>query len=93
MENVHVTIERVHAYRPSAAKKTDHSKSVHKLFVELVRILERLTDSPLPKPSSGSLDRWEDEDNIYLETDVSSVFAREIDVNVHNGKVYIRLAR
>jgi HSP20 family molecular chaperone IbpA len=93
MENVNVSVERVHPYRPMAGKTTDHSKVVRRLFVELVQHLERLKDSPVAKSNGGSLERWEDDENIYLETELSSVFASEIDVNVHDGRVYVRLAR
>ena len=93
MENVNVSIERIHPYRPLAGKTTDHSRAVRKLFVELVQHLERLKDSPVAKSSRESLERWEDEENIYLETDLASVFAPEFDVNVHDGRVYIRMAR
>jgi HSP20 family molecular chaperone IbpA len=93
MENATVSIERIQPFRPLTARTTNHSKAVQKLFVELVGILERLRESPSVKSNEGTLERWEDEEYIYLETDLGSVSAPEIDVNVHDGRVYIRMAR
>jgi HSP20 family molecular chaperone IbpA len=93
MKNINVTFERIHPCRPLETKATDHSTAVRKLFDDLVRLLEQLKDRPQAKSSEGSLERWEDDQNIYLETDLASVFAPEIDVNVHDGRVYIRLER
>ena len=93
MDKVHVNIERNESFRQRIAKKADHSKSMQNLFGELLQILARIKNSPQTNSCHGKLESWEDADYIYLQTDLDSIFDEEIDVNVHGGRVYVRLER
>jgi hypothetical protein len=93
MDNVHVNLERIQSFRQTIARNTDHSRSVNDLFVELLQILDRIKNSPRTSSGHGKLERWEDAEYIYLQTNLDSVFDEEIDVNVHDGRVYVRLER
>jgi hypothetical protein len=93
MKNTHVSIHAIRADRVAAEPTTKPSTAVHELFVELVQILERLKDSTEDSGGENRLERWEDDAFVYLQTDLNLIFESEIDINVHDGRFYVRLER
>jgi len=76
-----------------SASSNEPRRSLQALFVELAHYLETLNNSPSITADGESLDRWDDEKFTYLEADLPGISESEIDINIHNGRVYIRVAR
>ena len=68
-------------------------------ITELLRgLVEELTRDPdgttHPEPlRCGGLCRWEDEQHIYLEADLGTDLAYNLDICTHGGRVFIRMTR
>jgi hypothetical protein len=66
----------------------------------LRRVLEELTHEqggPCPvesgAPDGEHLERWEDEDYIYLEADLAEDLGPAIDICIYKGRAFIRMTR
>jgi HSP20 family molecular chaperone IbpA len=93
MKNYPVSVQGAQSYQKQLAPTSPRSTAIQDLFIELVQILERLKNSPADPAGSKSIDRWDDDQYIYLETDLGAIFDSEIDINVHDGRFYVRLER
>ena len=93
MKNTHAIPRGILAYPDLPLKVSDRSTAIQDLFVELVQVLERLKDNSGASCDGGSMDRWEDEEYVYLQTDLEAIFGSEIDINVHDGRFYVRVER
>jgi HSP20 family molecular chaperone IbpA len=93
MKNTQVSLPSIRLHPDSSTIKPERSTAIQDLFVELVEILEKLKQSPRAISEDGSVERWEDKEFVYLQADLEAVFESEIDINVHDGQFYVRLAR
>jgi HSP20 family molecular chaperone IbpA len=51
-------------------------------------------DDPLPDVGRGAtVERWEDDDHVYLESKLPGGPGSEIDISIHEGLVFIRIER
>ena len=93
MKNTHVSLQAIPSFPDLPAIAVHRSTPVHELFVELVQILEQIKDGSRAASDDASIDRWEDDEYVYLQTDLEAIFGSEIDINVHDGRFYVRLER
>jgi hypothetical protein len=63
------------------------------LLVELVLGLEQVQDDPGVIDCGGPPQRWDGDGYTYFEVELPRMLASEIDINVHAGRVFIRLGR
>jgi HSP20 family molecular chaperone IbpA len=76
-----------------SASSNEPRRLLQALFVELAHYLETLNNSPSITADGESLDRCDDENFTYLEADLPGISESEIDINIHDGRVYIRMGR
>ena len=93
MKNTHVRIRDLQPYPQVPAKVAGRATPIERLFVELVEVLERFRENSQPAPAGSSLECWEDGEFIYLEADLGAIFESEIDINVHDGRLYAHIER
>ena len=76
------------------ARISKTARPVLELIVELAQHLEHL-ESKLPFAQDvGDMARCDDETHVYLEADLHGLCElSELDINIHNGRVYIRVAK
>jgi hypothetical protein len=70
----------------------------HRLLLGLLnQILSRIADYQgaglLPGRADEQPWRWEDADYIYIESDHPEAQGQEADISVHDGKVFVRIAK
>ena len=65
------------------------------LLTTLAEIVEKLTKSPESGVLVAGLSdaMWQDGSYCYLELDLAEPLATEVDLNITNGRVYLRIAR
>ncbi len=78
MKSTHLSPPSLRPYNGSSAGVTERSTAIQSLFAELVQVLEQLRENSRGTADDGSVERWED---------------AEIDINVHDGRFYVRLER
>jgi HSP20 family molecular chaperone IbpA len=93
MKSTSMSIHPIRLDREAPATSADCSTPAQSLFVELVQILEQIKNSPQADSGEQSIERWEDDSFIYLETDLEGIFDSEIDINIHDGRFYLRSVR
>ena len=93
MKNTHVSLAIIPSLPDVPAIAVHRATPIHELFVELVQILEQIKDGSRATGDDGSMDRWEDDEYVYLQTDLEAIFGSEIDINVHDGRFYVRVER
>jgi hypothetical protein len=75
------------------ADPADQESSIADCIARLVHSIERIDNPDRAAPIDRSVDQWEDDDFVYLETDASSNNYLDIDINIHSGRIYIRLQK
>ncbi len=93
MKNTHVSLRAIPSFTHLPAIAVHRTTPIHELLVELVQILEQIKDGSRASGDSELMDRWEDDEYVYLQTDLEAIFGSEIDINVHEGRFYVRLER
>lgn len=68
-------------------------RSIADCIARLVHTVERIDDPKCDESIDQDVDQWEDDDFIYLETDSPAYGYIDIDINIHDGRVHIRLAK
>lgn len=75
------------------ADPADQEPSIADCIARLVQTVERVDNSNCVGSIDQNVDQWEDDDFVYLETDAPSNDYLDIDINIHDGRVYIRLQK
>jgi hypothetical protein len=65
------------------------------LVAALEELLERLSGRNPDGAGTGSetIERWDSDEFLYVETPLSRAAGAEIDVNIQGGRAFIRMAR
>ncbi len=59
---------------------------------QVLRAIELIRDGHLVASGRADLDLWEGDAYVYLEADLKDSADQDIDINVHDGRVFIRIA-
>jgi HSP20 family molecular chaperone IbpA len=64
----------------------------------LNRLVVALGPATIADPSPGGrrdarIERWQDKEHVYLEANLLGAAESEIDISIHMGRVFIRIAR
>ena len=59
---------------------------------QVLQDIELIQDGGILACGSADVERWEGSGYIYLEADLDENADQNIDINVHNGRVFIRIA-
>ncbi len=85
---------QLHDGRPRQAGTAAAGKPpVLSLLVELVRGLEKLGATADSAKDECESSQWNDDAFTYLEGDLPDDSSAEIDINIHDGRLYVRIAR
>ena len=68
-------------------------RSIADCIARLVLSVERIDDPKCDESIDQDVEQWEDDDFLYLETDSPAYNYMDIDINIHDGRVYIRVTK
>jgi len=72
----------------------DGARVLYLLNLLVIALVRTCADDPRPDIRRGTaVARWEDDDYVYLESNLPRVPGSEIDINFHEGRVFIRIER
>jgi hypothetical protein len=85
--------DHYHVPIPAPSQGGDaHRQPVLGPLVDLLTDLKRIGSGDLPpRRADQSLTIWQDEYNIYIDSDINEIDQLDVDINVWDGKLLIRL--
>ncbi len=93
MKNTQVSLRRLLTPSGGPMSQSSRPSSLKELLAELAEVLHAMKQAPVTASQRAAVERWEDDDYIYLETDLEGARETEIDINLHDGRFYIRVER
>lgn len=77
----------------NADPAADLEASIADCIARLVHTVDQTNNSECDATIDPDVDQWEDDDFVYLETDAPVNDYMDIDINIHGGRIYIRLQK